>query len=60
VVPTHAKLESILPAYAGDQLISFGGFGSTHEVLRRVQAVCLKIAHLPIKSSGVIGPIHVF
>jgi hypothetical protein len=27
VVPIHAKLESILPAYAGDQLISSCGFG---------------------------------
>jgi hypothetical protein len=26
VVPIHAKLESVLPAYAGDQLILSGGF----------------------------------
>jgi hypothetical protein len=29
-VPIHAKPESILPVYAGDQLISSSVFGSTH------------------------------
>jgi hypothetical protein len=35
VVPIHAKPVSILPVYAGDQLISSSVFGSTHAVVER-------------------------
>jgi hypothetical protein len=35
VVPIHAKPESILPVYAGDQLISSRVFGSMHSVVGR-------------------------
>jgi hypothetical protein len=35
VVPIHAKPESILPVYAGDQLISSSVFDSTHVVVAR-------------------------
>jgi hypothetical protein len=27
-MPTHAKLESVLPKYAADKLISLGDFGN--------------------------------
>jgi hypothetical protein len=49
VVPIHAKLESVLPAYAGDDLISSCGFGIRLQNLGVDRGPLEKIAHCPIK-----------